>query len=78
MKMGYEFNMDEFKNLKSVKNDYDDWEAGYGLYKSQIDWLIEQAEKAERYENALKEILRCNQPVIQDFEGYSIAKEALE
>lgn len=48
--------MDEFKNLKAIKNDYDEWEDNFGLFRGQIEWLIEQAEKVERYEKALNYI----------------------
>ena len=43
-------------NLVSVKAGYDVYEDNFGLFRSQIDWLIKQAEKAERYEKVLNYI----------------------
>lgn len=43
-----------------------------------IDWLIKKAKEAAKYKKALRDIVKWNDPVIQDYESYSIAKNALE
>jgi hypothetical protein len=39
--------------LKEVKYRYMSWEYDFNLNKDDIDWLIEQAEKAEQYKAEL-------------------------
>lgn len=48
--------MNDKESLERIKSDFDK-QLKDGLINLQVKWLIERAEKAERYENALKEIV---------------------
>jgi hypothetical protein len=45
------------EQLKEIKERYMYWEYDFNLNKEDINWLIEQAEKSERYEKALNAII---------------------
>jgi hypothetical protein len=69
------------KMLKKIKSDFNIGSSAYppfiSLSGEQIEWLIQQAGKVERYENGLKEILDITEDTME-LEVYTdIVKKAL-
>jgi hypothetical protein len=56
--------------LQEIKSNFCKYDENYCLDSKDIDWLIEQAEKVERYEKALKEINQT--AVYYDDKGWAL------
>lgn len=56
--MEYEINLKDIKSR--IFKQEDGWNNYMHISIEEMDWLVEQAEKAEKYEKALKEIADAN------------------
>lgn len=52
-------------NLKEIKNNFCPYDENYCLAEEEVRWLIEQAEKVEQYEKAVKQ-------TIEKMNGYDL------
>jgi hypothetical protein len=67
-----------YVELNTIKNADGDEIEFYAVKAVDFEWLIEQVEKAERYEKALKEIQELSSYYTDDASINAIAKQALE